>query len=74
MGNQDQSRLNTLEQEAGFTTRAVERLEATLAELSTQIYDLNGRLQRLEKKLGDFESKLGGEVPNEPPPHSHRPL
>lgn len=74
MGSDNRDRLDSMEQEAGFTSRAVERLEATIAELSTQVYDLSGRLQRLEKKLGDFESKLGDNVPNDPPPHSHRPL
>jgi uncharacterized coiled-coil protein SlyX len=70
------ARLDALEETAGFAEHKAEQLEALVNDLSTQVYELSARLERLEKRLGDLESDAGDgqEVPNEPPPHSHRPL
>jgi len=67
-------RLEAVEQEIGFAGRAAERLEQTVAELSSQVYELNGRLDRLEKRLADLTPDQGEDAPDEPPPHSHKPL
>ncbi len=72
----DQQRLTAIEETAGFAEHRTEQLETLVNDLSTQVYELSARLARLEKRLGDLESQAGddAEVPNDPPPHSHRPL
>jgi len=67
-----QSRIDQLEEAAGFSERNTSRLEALVAELSAQVYELGIKLTRFERRLSDLQTNQR-EVPNEPPPHSHRP-
>ena len=76
--NDTDRRLAALEETAGFTEHKAARLDALVAELSAQVYDLSTKVERLEKRLIDLKADVQagetGEVPNDPPPHSHRPL
>jgi uncharacterized coiled-coil protein SlyX len=76
-GPNEQRRLTAVEEAAGFAEHRAEQLEALVAELSSQVFDLSGRLERLEKRLGDLETGDTGEpdaIDTQPPPHAHRPL
>jgi len=66
-------RIDRAEEAAGYADHRAEQLGALVAELSTQIYELNLRIGRFEKRLADLQTNQQ-DVPNEPPPHSHRPL
>ena len=71
-------RISALEETLGFTEYKAQQLDALVADLSAQVYELSTRLERLEQRLTDLKADVhageGREVPNEPPPHSHRPL
>ena len=71
-------RLAALEETAGFTERKADQLDALVAELSAQVFDLTNKLECLDKRLAELKADVQAgdicEVPNDPPPHSHRPL
>lgn len=71
-------RIAALEEAVGFSEHRAAKLDVLVAELSVQIFDLSNKLERMEKRLEDLKADVRsgatGEVPNDPPPHSHRPL
>lgn len=71
-------RIAALEESVGFAEHKAAQLDALVADLSAQVYELGSKLERLENRLTDLKADIQtgepGAVPNDPPPHSHRPL
>lgn len=66
-------RLRVVEEEVGLTELRTGQLDEMVRELSGQVYELAKRLESLERRFTNIETPAV-EVPDEPPPHSHRPL
>ena len=75
-----EQRIAALEESVGFAEHKAGKLDSLVTDLSAQVYELATRLERLERKITDLQTDVqsgqgaAGEVPNDPPPHSHRPL
>ena len=71
----ESQRLRAIEEAAGFAEHRTGQLDRAVQELSEQVYELAVKLERVEKRLADLQSASEEQdVPNDPPPHSHRPL
>jgi uncharacterized coiled-coil protein SlyX len=68
----DHDRLKIVEEEIGLTELRTEQLDQVVRDLSAQVFELANRLDRLERRM--LDQGEDEEVPNEPPPHAHRPL
>lgn len=71
-GQNTPDRLKAVEEEIGLTELRTGQLDQAVRDLSAQILELTSRLDRLERRMLD-QTTPGGDVPDEPPPHSHRP-
>lgn len=69
----DHDRLKVVEEEIGLTELRTEQLDQMVRDLSAQVFELANRLDRLERRVLDH-GEADEEVPNDPPPHAHRPL
>lgn len=71
-GQNTPDRLKAVEEEIGQTEIRTDQLDQAVRDLSAQILELTGRLDRLERRVLD-QATPAADVPDEPPPHSHRP-
>lgn len=71
-GQNTPDRLKAVEEEIGQTEIRTDQLDQAVRDLSAQILELTGRLDRLERRVLD-QATPADDVPDEPPPHSHRP-
>lgn len=71
--NQLGQRVEQLEHASGFADRHIEILSGEVAQLNKAIVLLTTRIQRLESRLVELNSKVGEEPPHVPPPHSAGP-
>jgi uncharacterized coiled-coil protein SlyX len=66
-------RVERLEHAAGYADRHIEILSGEVAQLNRALSSVVLRLERLESRLIELNSKVGEEPPHVPPPHSAGP-
>lgn len=66
-------RVERLEHASGYADRHIEILSGEVAQLNKALAMLTTRIQRLESRLIELNSKVGEEPPHVPPPHSAGP-
>lgn len=72
-GSGDHDRIRVVEEEVGLTELRTGQLDEMVRELSGQVFELAKRLETLEQRFVELAAPEEV-VPDEPPPHSHRPL
>ncbi len=68
----DQDRIRAVEEEVGLNELRTGKLDEMVRELSSEVFELARRMETLERRLADLSSASSRDVPDEPPPHSHR--
>jgi len=66
-------RVERLEHASGYADRHIEILSGEVAQLNKALAMLTTRIQRLESRLIELNSKVEEEPPHVPPPHSAGP-
>lgn len=71
--DQTGDRVERLELAAGYAERHIEILSGEVTQLNKTLAMMTMRIQRLESRLIELNSKVSEEPPHVPPPHSAGP-
>jgi uncharacterized coiled-coil protein SlyX len=69
----DTDRIQRLEESIAFSDHTTTELNSEIQQLNKTVLDLLQRLNRLESRLVDLNSRISEDAGNVPPPHSAGP-
>ena len=68
-----QERIEKLEQGAGYADRHIEILSGEIAQINKAVLGLTRRFAQIEARLSEIHDRVGEDAGNVPPPHSAGP-
>ena len=68
-----QRRIERLEEAVQYSDRTVEVLSGEITQLNKSVLGLTRRFAQIEARLSEINNRVSEDVPNVPPPHSAGP-